>query len=266
MLPPSLQPYNWLVSLVHQAGQAIVDHGQQPDLAVDRKVDQSPVTAADYASNELIVSSIVANSPFPIISEESTQADYAARQAWPAFWLVDPLDGTRSFANGSSEYAICIALVENGLPVLGCLHHPPTGTTWLGYSPLAGSAWAGVLREGAWNPIASRRPAEPPYRALGSKHHSSPAESLALARMGVRRVEPLGSALKFCQIAEGKADVYFRTGPTMEWDTAAGEALVRAAGGTVTTAKGPLLYNTPSLTHYGFLCVGDPALVGSFAW
>jgi len=228
--------------------------------AVERKADASPVTAADRESEALILKRLGELTPeIPILSEEASAAGNAPKTG-RRFWLVDPLDGTREFCARIGEFTVNIALIEEGAPVLGVVHLPVPGETYAAHG--AGTATrrtkAGVA------PIAARAPAGDGLVMLTSRFHSDEASLAAfleryLARTGERIKDRTraGSALKFCLLAAGEADIYPRMGPTMEWDTAAGHALVLAAGGSFETLEGAaFVYGKPGLRNSGFIVRG----------
>lgn len=244
-----------IVAIAREAGHRILEVYRR-GFAVSAKADQSPITEADLAAHEVVVAGLRALDPdTPVLSEESaSEFDWATRAGWRRYWLVDPLDGTRQFVDRVDEFTVNIALIEDGIAVQGVVHAPVQGTSWWGER--------GV---GAWcngKPIHTRVPAaNPPVVAL-SRSHTDGRMDEWLAGFGEHDVIAAGSALKFGLVAEGRVDCYPRLGPTSEWDTAAGQCVVEAAGGTVTQLDGsPLRYNTKdSLLNPGFLVLGDPAL------
>jgi 3'(2'), 5'-bisphosphate nucleotidase len=246
-----------VVAIAREAGERILEV-YRSDFAVETKDDRSPLTAADRASHEAIVRALGRLTPHvPVWSEESATADFAERSRWPRFWLVDPLDGTKEFIRRNGEFTVNIALVEGHEPVLGVVHVPALGRDYWG------CRGAGAFRaDGAAPPraIAVRRPAADPVRVVGSRSHRGDSLSGFLDRLGRHELVAMGSSLKFCLVAEGAADVYPRLGPTSEWDTAAAQAVVEAAGGAVTDLEGrPLRYNRgPGVLNPPFLVFGDP--------
>ncbi|HRD49465.1 MAG: 3'(2'),5'-bisphosphate nucleotidase CysQ [Candidatus Competibacter sp.] len=223
------------------------------------KDDNSPLTAADLAAHHVIVAGLQRLTPeLPVLSEESVSVPFAERAQWRRYWLVDPLDGTKEFVQRNSQFTVNIALIENHEPVLGVVRVPVTG---LCYSAVRGY---GAFREEPGQspqPIAVRR-LEPhaPVRVVGSRSHGGPGLQKFVAALGAHELVTIGSSLKFCQVAEGAADVYPRLGPTSEWDTAAAQAIVEMAGGRVVSAKTgePLRYNTrDSLLNPHFIVYGD---------
>ncbi|ALK08269.1 3'(2'),5'-bisphosphate nucleotidase CysQ family protein [Blastochloris viridis] len=210
------------------------------------KPDGSPVTEADRASEAIVLAGLAELLPdVPVASEEAVAAGVTPPQS-DRLILVDPLDGTKEFLAGNGEYAVNIGLVADGKPVLGVVHAPVTGETWLGVVGVgawyAAPAEAGLAPRTAWKPIRCRpRPAVP--TVVLSRTHLDPATEREVAALGPIHCLRHGSALKFTLIAEGRADLYPRLAPVCEWDIAAGHALVAAAGGDVTAADGtPLTY------------------------
>ncbi|MFM7707290.1 MAG: 3'(2'),5'-bisphosphate nucleotidase CysQ, partial [Gammaproteobacteria bacterium] len=232
-------------------------------LGLHAKGDASPVTAADLAAHRLIVDALRRLTPdVPVLSEEAADVAWETRQVWRRFWLVDPLDGTREFLSGNGEYTVNIALVEHHAPLLGVVHAPASG---LEYSGITGvGAWRARGENGRPEPIraagrdASAAP-DAPLRVVGSRSHRGDSLDALLARIGAHEFVPMGSSLKFCVLAEGGADVYPRLGPTSEWDTAAGHAVLLGAGGRVLQLDGaPLGYNRkPALLNPDFVACGD---------
>jgi 3'(2'), 5'-bisphosphate nucleotidase len=241
--------------LAHRAALAI-EAVKRAGFAVERKTDESPVTEADRVAEALIVEALRAATPgYPVVAEEEVAAGIVTAAA-PRYWLVDPLDGTRDFAKGRSAYAVCIGLVEDGRAVLGAIALPATG-----------EVFGGLLCHGAWKEDAApRRPirvrAVPPegLTVLASRTYADDPRMLPfLAGRPIAERRPVSSALKFCRVAEGVADLYPRFGGTMEWDTAAGQALVEAAGGSVTQVDGsPLRYGKAGWRNPDFVCHGGP--------
>ena len=230
------------------------------DFAVERKDDQSPLTAADMAAHHCIVDGLERLTPdIPVLSEESAE-DVAAlvRRRWSRLWLVDPLDGTREFVKRNGEFSVNLALVDDGEVVFGVVQAPVTRALWH-----AARGRGAFRREGGHDiPLATRIPALPPLRVAASRSHADPRSAALMQRMGEIEPMPLGSSLKFCRIAEGGMDVYPRLGPTSEWDTAAGQCVLEAAGGIVIDPRGrPLRYNQrDTILNGDFLALGDPAL------
>ena len=246
------------VIAVAQAAAADILTVYAGDFQAERKADASPLTAADLAAHRRIVAGLAALTPdIPVLSEESAAGCFEARRAWRRFWLVDPLDGTREFLKRNGEFTVNIALVVEGIATFGVIQQPVTGLVWHG-APGAGA----FRREGdADVAIHVRTPAQAPLRIAASRSHRDERTQALLDAMGGEAVA-CGSSLKFCRIAEGGIDLYPRFGPTSEWDTAAGQAILEAAGGAVLDPRGrPLRYNQrETLLNGDFLAFGDIAL------
>jgi 3'(2'), 5'-bisphosphate nucleotidase len=226
------------------------------DFAVASKSDASPLTLADSRSEAIILRHLAAAAPeIPVISEEQAETDGLPDAVPPRFWLVDPLDGTKEFIKRNGEFTVNIALVEHGEPILGVVGIPAKGVVY-------GAAGPGSARVtdagGRIRAIAARLCPEEGATVAYSRSHADTdrlEEWLAAQRIAARIVA--GSALKFCLLAEGAADLYPRFGPTMEWDTAAGHALLNAAGGGVTLLDGtPFRYGKPGFRNPGFVARG----------
>jgi len=237
--------------IARAAGDAIMAHYTHGDGRIDWKADNSPVTSADRASHDVIRDALVDWDPtVPIVSEEGEVCGYDERRCWNRFWLVDPLDGTKEFIQRNGEFTVNIALVEDGEPVMGVV-----------YAPAIDRLYCAARGLGAWKSDGEQRPARifsqgrPPGEALvivESRSHPSAELEAYLAGVVVERRIQVGSSLKFCCVAEGSAHLYPRFGPTMEWDTAAGDCVFRQSGrhGSRTS---PLRYNTPSLRNESFV-------------
>lgn len=233
--------------------------------AYTTKPDRSPVSEADELAEATILAGLERCAPgVPVLAEEA-----AARGIKPAldgrFILVDPLDGTKEFVGGNGDFTVNIALVEGGVPVAGAVYAPVRRRLWWAADGRAEAAEAGpgdrLADARNRRAIACRSAPADRYVALASRSHGDPATEAFLARLPVRDRQSAGSSLKFCAIAEGDADVYPRFGPTMEWDTAAGDAVLRNAGGLVLSVKGgPLRYGKASADYRneGFVAWGDP--------
>ena len=244
-----------VIAIARQAGTAIMEIYQQ-DFAVAQKADRSPLTEADLAAHRVIVDGLRGLTPgVPVLSEESSSIPFAERGTWQRYWLVDPLDGTKEFVKRNGEFTVNIALIDSHAPVLGVVGIPVTGRVYYGTRALG--AWQDLDRE----PVAIR--VEPrhhrPVRVAGSRSHAGDSLKRYLTNLGEHEIVSMGSSLKFCLVAEGQADIYPRLGPTSEWDTAAAQAVVEAAGGRVTDLEmRDLRYNTKdSLLNPYFLVFGD---------
>ena len=246
-----------IVSIAKLAGKAILNIYYDADFSkvVDFKSDSSPLTLADKAAHEVIVAELAKAYPeIPIISEEGDETPYDQRKHYQKFWLVDPLDGTKEFIKRNGEFTVNIALIDNNRPILGVVHVPVVDVTYYGQKGIG--AFMSVENEEP-HPINVNNK-EDNRVAVRSKSHPSPEEEVVLDEYKVVESISRGSSLKFCMVAEGKADIYYRHGPTMEWDTAAGQAVVEAANGKVLIGTGPevFTYNKPSLLNSSFLCLG----------
>ena len=227
--------------------------------AVRSKADDSPVTAADMAAHRAIVDGLRELTPdWPILSEEAANIPRDTRRNWSRYWLVDPLDGTREFVKRNGEFTVNIALIEDGEPVLGVVQAPVTGAL---YAACRGSGARCERKPGAIPEALETRAPQSPLKVAGSRSHARPGQVEMLARLGDIETIAMGSSLKFCLIAEGKADLYLRLGPTSEWDTAAAHCILAEAGGAVLDLDGnPLRYNQKeSLINPSFIAVGDPS-------
>ena len=248
-----------VIAIAHEAGAAIMQV-YADGFDVERKQDDSPVTTADLAAHALIVQGLSRLTPeTPVLSEESAQLPWETRRQWHDYWLVDPLDGTREFIKRNGEFSVNIALIRDGVAVFGVVQAPVDGTVW-----------HGVRGEGAWRRegehdavIHVRHAPNAPLRVAASRSHRDARTEALLARMGEIELVAQGSSLKFCRIAEGTLDVYPRLGPTSEWDTAAGQCVLEAAGGALLAADSgePFHYNQrPRLLNGDFVALGDASL------
>ena len=246
-----------VVVLAVSAGQAILAFYEQTDPGVTYKDDDSPLTRADLASHHLLVKGLRALTPgVPVLSEESAAIPHETRRSWTRYWLVDPLDGTKEFLKRREEFTVNVALIEGEAPVLGVVHAPALGVTYA------------AARGGGATKQQHRRPPEPirvsDYRAGGLKMVVSRSHGGGETDDLVRKLKPvacvsIGSSLKLCLVAEGRAHLYPRLGPTMEWDIAAAQCVVEEAGGTVTDLAGRRLrYNKLSLENPHLIGCGSP--------
>jgi 3'(2'), 5'-bisphosphate nucleotidase len=229
-----------IVALATEAGQAILEV-YATDFDVQEKSDESPLTQADLASHNCIVAGLKQLTPdIPIISEEDGLPGFEERRKWQRYWLIDPLDGTKEFVNRNGEFTVNIALIDSHRPVFGVVYVPVQDKTYLGCD-----GHGAELREGgSITPIRVAVASGAPVRIVGSRSHRGSSLDTFLERLGETDMIPMGSSLKFCVIAEGRADIYPRLGPTSEWDTAAAQAVVEQAGGKVLELDGrPLSYN-----------------------
>jgi 3'(2'), 5'-bisphosphate nucleotidase len=257
---PVLGALREVTALARRAGVAILEvyEAGAAGAGVTVKDDRSPLTLADRRSHEVIAHGLTALTPdIPVVSEEG---DHGAAAGAALRWVVDPLDGTKEFIKRSGEFTVNIALVLGDRPVAGVVHAPVTGDTWVGGVDGAER----IDRAGSRVALRTTRPGDASRpRIVASRDHAGPAVRALLDRFPGAETLSIGSSLKFCLVAEGRADLYLRDGPTMEWDTAAAHAVLRAAGGAVRTLDGAeLAYGKPGLRNPFFVAVGDPA----FAW
>lgn len=228
-----------ICQLARDAGVAIMQiyDGQAP-LDVTKKSDDSPVTAADIAAHKVILKGLTTLTPdVPVLSEEDPPG-WEIRQHWQRYWLVDPLDGTKEFIKRNGEFTVNIALIENGKPVLGVVYAPVMDVM---YSAAEGKAWK---EEGGVKTQIHVREARPPLVVVSRSHSDSELEDY-LSQLGEHQTIAIGSSLKFCLVAEGKAQLYPRFGPTNIWDTGAGHAVAIAAGAHVHDWQGKTLDYAP---------------------
>lgn len=249
-----------VVALAEQAGAAILPFWRA-NVAVIAKADQSPVTAADLAAHDVIVAGLTALDPsIPILSEEDCDIPLSVRREWRRWWLVDPLDGTKEFIDGSEEFTVNIALVENGQVLFGVVSMPTNGRCYAGGAGLG--AWRSE-REGSAQPIRVRQAPAPgeAFTVVASRRHSSTEQERLLAGLGEvvgeLQLTSIGSSLKFCLLAEGAADCYPRLAPTSQWDTAAAQGVLEGAGGEMVEVDGTPFSYAPreSLLNPSFLAL-----------
>jgi 3'(2'), 5'-bisphosphate nucleotidase len=240
-------------SLAAEAGAAILAIRQR-GFQVQHKADRSVVTEADHAAEAIIVAGLRHALPGCTIVAEEEVASGKITAATPELWLVDPLDGTREFTSGSDDFAVNIGLVRNGRPVLGVVGVPATGEIYGGIVGIG--AWR--QKDGSRSPIHARTAPQAGLTVVASRHHGDQAQLDAfLGGRKVAEVVNFGSSLKFCRVADGRADLYPRFGRTMEWDTCAPQAVLEAAGGSVLTLDGQNLgYAKPGWENPHFVCWG----------
>jgi 3'(2'), 5'-bisphosphate nucleotidase len=258
-MPISADLREGVIAIAREAAAAILEV-YEGGFDVERKADASPLTAADLDAHHCIVAGLTRLTPgIPVLSEEAAEeTSTAKRRPWRRLWLVDPLDGTREFVKRNGEFTVNIALISDGVPVFGVIQAPVTGQLWH-----AQQARGAFRRDGdADTRIGVRAPAMPPLRVAASRSHRDPRTDTLLSHIGRVEMVALGSSLKFCRLAEGAMDVYPRFGPTSEWDTAAGQCILEAAGGCVIDPQGrPLRYNQrDTILNGDFLALGDPDL------
>ncbi len=256
-----------LTAIAREAGAEILAiYEESADVEIDRKADDSPLTEADLASNRAIEEGLAElGVELPVLSEESKQIAYDTRRTWGAFWLVDPLDGTKEFIKRNGEFTVNIALVQDGHPIAGIVHAPDLGTTYYGQ---AGAGAFLTSEDGQRSPLKVQTPGpDEPLGVVVSRSHLNDETQAFVDRLAEagREVDlvPSGSSLKFCRIAEGQAHVYPRLAPTMEWDTGAAQIVLEAAGGVVIRAddREPLVYNKEELLNPHFIAAADKGLI-----
>jgi len=252
-----------LQNIAIEAGKAILEIYNSEDFNVEFKGDGSPLTRADKAANDVIVKGLTEHFPnIPVLSEEGKSIPYQERKHWDKFFLVDPLDGTKEFIKRNGEFTVNIALIENGSPIAGVVYAPVLGRL---YACSTGGGLE-VRRLGELSPIEplTSQKNDPKnhnkaFKIVASRSHVSPETEEFIEKMrekhGDVELVSMGSSLKICLVAEGKADVYPRLGPTMEWDTAAAHAIALAAGCEVLEfySNKPLIYNKENLLNPFFL-------------
>jgi 3'(2'), 5'-bisphosphate nucleotidase len=246
------------LELANRAGQRILEL-YEVDPSAQLKSDRSPLTLADLASHHLIVEGLERATPgVPVLSEESRLAEVQEREKWERYWLVDPLDGTKEFIKRTGEFTVNISMIERGVPTIGVVHVPVFDRT---YHAVAGGGSYRRMAGGQPQRIRTRVPDTERLTVVASRDHAGPAVLRLLDRLPPGSSLSVGSSLKFCMVAEGRADLYPRDVPTMEWDTAAAQCVVEEAGGKVLDFAGEMLrYNKPDLRNPSILTVGDPGL------
>jgi 3'(2'), 5'-bisphosphate nucleotidase len=254
------------LSLVHEvlriaraAGDAILEvYHRTAELSVSHKTDASPLTEADTAAHGVILAALARLTPgVPIVSEEDSPELAAQERLSDEYWLVDPLDGTKEFIKRTGEFTVNIAFLRSGVPQLGVVHAPVLRTSWTGDHD-------GAFRHDASGSTAihvAKQASASALRIVASRDHAGPGVRALLQRLPDASTLSMGSSLKFCLIAEGRADLYFRDGPTMPWDTAAAHAVLIAAGGAIFATNGPALrYLSPRTLNPHFVALGDQSI------
>ena len=251
------------LDLARRAGDAILAIYDSADFGVDMKADDSPLTKADLAAHAILAPGLAALiDGVPVLSEEGTLPEWSERSQWNRYWIIDPLDGTKEFIKRNGEFTVNIALIENGEPVLGVVHVPVLDISYTG----AKGVGAFKYQNGEKTAIKTRSIAELNGSALAvvaSRSHGADAVDALLAKLnqafGSTELRNMGSSLKLCLVAEGNADIYPRLALTSEWDTAAAQAVVEAAGGQVLTDSLAIMrYNTKeNILNPFFYVIGD---------
>lgn len=250
--------------IAHTAGEEILKIYDSP-FAVEQKEDRSPLTEADKRSHLAIVEGLK-QSPYPVLSEEGRDIAYEERKDWEYFWMVDPLDGTKEFVKRNGEFTVNIALIHQQKSILGVIYVPVKEELYFAAEGLGAFKVTGFPEHKnqtieSWMRQEHRLPFSPErlYTIVGSRSHMSEETEAFIEEkrkeQGAIEMISVGSSLKLCMVAEGKADAYPRFAPTMEWDTAAGQAIVEAMGGSVINwkTKEPMLYNREDLLNDWFL-------------
>ena len=259
-----------LVDLAHKAGLAILEV-YETDFEVMGKADDSPLTQADLAAHRVLVAGLAELTPhIPVLSEEEKAPEFAVRQSWERYWIIDPLDGTKEFVNRNGEFTVNVALIDGHRAVLGVVGVPVQDRIFFGDVTAGVATLYANGKEHALQgrKVQSQIAQHSSVTAVASRSHGGERLEAYLdavaAEFGGLERKPMGSSLKLCTLAEGEADLYPRLGPTSEWDIAAADAVLAAAGGVVLTFDGkPLQYNTKdSLLNPEFLALGD----ASFDW
>lgn len=247
--------------LARAAGMEILQVYERADFEVEHKSDQSPLTLADRRSHELIQRELEQRTPWPLLSEEGQHLPYAERKNWEMYWLVDPLDGTKEFINRNGEFTVNIALMKHNRPVLGVVYVPVQRLCYTGIIEAQGSVARRQRAQGEWDILCTQAfdPSMPRQKVVASRSHLNPETQAFLSALIEPEIVPMGSSLKFMALAEGKAHLYPRFGPTSEWDTAAAQAVLEAAGGTVCQPDGrPMEYNKENLLNSHFIASANP--------
>jgi len=246
-----------LIEISKKAGEAIL-HEYGKTATVEWKADDSPLTRADRKSHQVISSELKRYYPdVPILSEEGSYVSYQERSQWNAFWCVDPVDGTKEFIKKTGEFTVNIARIENKKPVAGVIYVPARDLFY--YAEKGKGAYKWDRSEGDTEPhkISVRQLDKSQIDIVASRDHAGPGVKKLIDALPDARTKSMGSSLKFCLVAEGQADVYYRDIPTFEWDTAAAQIIVEEAGGSIRTTDGNVLsYNKEDLRNPAVVCMG----------
>jgi 3'(2'), 5'-bisphosphate nucleotidase len=241
-----------VIDLAREAGRATMTYYDgAADAAVREKADRSPVTLADEVAHGILVDGLARLDPAtPVVSEEAEAAAFERRRAWRRFWLVDPLDGTKEFIKRRAEFTVNVALIDEGEPVFGVVLAPALDLLY--WAVKGGGAWREAKGGAAERIYSSAAAPGTPLTVVESLSHPSAELEEYLRTIPVARRVKAGSSLKFCWVAEGRADIYPRLGPTMEWDVAAGDCIYRQSG-RAGERPSPLTYNKPDLRNPSFV-------------
>lgn len=248
-----------LLPAIYQAGEVIMEVYHRAEMEIKIKQNSSPVTEADGRAEVVLLAALSEFMPgIPVVAEEQAEAEGLPLEVGEEFFLVDPLDGTKEFINKATSFTVNVALIQNGAPVFGIVYAPALGELFIGFGP--GEAFKIEGNDGKWMPISVRE-SSTRLTLVASKSHRNPETEGYLENYPKAEIVSIGSSLKFCLVAEGKADLYPRFGPTMEWDTAAGHAVLSAAGGAVFNPDGsPFRYNKKGFLNGFFIARGDQSI------
>ncbi len=245
---------------VNKASAAILNIYKSANLEVEYKKDNSPLTLADKTSHDVLVLGLKRmHLGIPILSEEGQDISYQIRKDWKYFWIIDPLDGTKEFISGNGEFTINLALIKDNQPIFGVVAAPTKDTVYF-----ANKGEGAYKRENdsALEKIEARKETKGKIVIARTRSHKNKKEEPILKKLGQTETIHAGSALKFCLVAEGKADIYLRGGPTMEWDTAAGQCIAAEAGAQIYTIDGKaFLYNKQNLLNPGLICTANSQIL-----
>ena len=245
-----------LIDISRLAGDEILDV-YNGTIDVTLKEDLSPLTDADRRSNTVITNKLVELYPdIPILSEEGKEITFDERKKWDLFWLIDPLDGTKEFIKRNGEFTVNIALIKDGSPIAGIVYAPTKNTFWYGADGIGSFT---IKDDSKSEKISVQNSANDPIKIVSSRSHPSPKLQSYLDRFQNHEIVNMGSSLKICLVADGTAHIYPRLGPTMEWDSGAGHAVLKYAGGflTDTITGSELVYNKENLRNPDFICYGS---------
>lgn len=255
----SLKDTEAILGLVQDASQSIIEIYNSACFGIEAKKDNSPVTLADKASHAILASGLNKLYPdIPVLSEEAKITPYAIRKEWECFWLIDPLDGTKEFILKNGEFTINLALIQKNKPVFGVVAAPAKKVVYF-----AGKEYGPYKKEkGSLLKIKAKKRAGKKLLVARTRSHKNKKEDVFISRLRPCEAIYAGSALKFCLVAEGRADIYLRGGPTMEWDTAAGQCIAAEAGAeTFDLGGNPFLYNKKSLLNPGLVCTANKKII-----
>ena len=249
-----------VIEIAIDAGNAIIDVYNSNDFDVEIKSDNSPLTKADRAAHNIIKEQLSILYPdIPVLSEEGKETPYDERKNWQLFWLVDPLDGTKEFIKKNGEFTVNIALIENNEPIMGIIYAPAFNESSDCSSLLPGTLYYGEKETGSFKRVGEEIIKLPCFgnngnlKAVRSRSHSSSEEEKIFEKYNVSETISIGSSLKFCMVAEGRANIYYRFGPTNEWDVAAGYAIAKYGGAKI---EG-LSFNKPDLLNNSFIVINN---------